>query len=64
VIRKLETDYLVIWQWRGRHGITDALIADSDRDVIMVDRRPRARRALRTTPIRSSGCTSRPLITA
>jgi len=39
VIRKLETDYLVIGSGAAGMAFTDALIADSDRDVIMVDRR-------------------------
>jgi len=39
VIRTLETDYLVVGSGAAGMAFVDALIADSDADVIMVDRR-------------------------
>ncbi len=38
-LRKLETDYLVVGAGAAGMAFTDSLIADSDADVIMVDRR-------------------------
>jgi len=38
---ELETDYLVVGAGASGMGFTDALIADSDADVVMVDRRHR-----------------------
>jgi hypothetical protein len=38
-VRRLETDYLVVGCGAAAMAFTDALVADSDADVVMVDRR-------------------------
>jgi cation diffusion facilitator CzcD-associated flavoprotein CzcO len=62
-VTTLETDYLVIGAGAAGMAFTDALIADSDADVVMVDRRHRPGGHWKPR-IRSYGCISRRRSTA
>ena len=60
---RIETDYLVIGAGASGLAFADALVAEADVDVTLVDRRP-AWAATGWTRIRSSACTARPRTTA
>lgn len=59
---RIDVDYLVVGAGAGGMAFADALIAESDRTALLVDRR-HAPGDTGTTRIRSSACTIRPRIT-
>ena len=61
-VRKIETDYLVVGAGAAGIAFVDALIAASDADVVMVDRR-HGPVATGMTRIPSCACTARRLCT-
>lgn len=59
----IETDHLVVGAGAAGMAFTDTLVTESDADVVLVDRHT-GPAAAGTTPMRSSGCTSRRRSTA
>ena len=60
---RISTDYLVVGAGASGLAFADSLVAESDAEVTVVDRR-RAPGVIGRTPIRSFACTAPPPTTA